>query len=52
LDRIVVELARVGIVVDGAIGAFGVTLKPGEYDVICTIPGHAEKGMKGTLTVK
>jgi uncharacterized cupredoxin-like copper-binding protein len=25
---------------------------PGEYDVICTIPGHAKKGMKGTLTVR
>jgi plastocyanin len=24
----------------------------GEYKVICTIPGHAEKGMKGTLTVE
>jgi plastocyanin len=24
----------------------------GEYKMICTIPGHAEKGMKGTLTVK
>jgi plastocyanin len=36
----------------GGRGAFGVTLKPGEYDVICTIPGHAEKGMKGTLTVR
>jgi plastocyanin len=24
----------------------------GEYQVICTIPGHREKGMKGTLTVK
>jgi plastocyanin len=24
----------------------------GEYKVICTIPGHAEKGMRGTYTVK
>jgi plastocyanin len=36
----------------GQRGAIGVTADPGEYDVICTIPGHAEKGMKGTLTVK
>jgi plastocyanin len=27
-------------------------LAPGKYEVICTIPGHAEKGMKGTLTIK
>ena len=36
----------------GEQGAFGVAIDPGEYDVICTIPGHAEKGMKGTLTVE
>jgi plastocyanin len=24
----------------------------GEYKVICTIPGHAEQGMRGTLTVR
>jgi plastocyanin len=27
-------------------------LKPGTYTFLCTIPGHAEGGMKGTLTVK
>lgn len=26
-------------------------LQPGTYTLICTIPGHAQKGMKGTLTV-
>jgi plastocyanin len=29
-----------------------VTLKPGKYTFLCTVPGHAEGGMKGTLTVK
>ena len=29
-----------------------VDVDPAEYDVICTIPGHAEQGMKGTLTVE
>jgi uncharacterized cupredoxin-like copper-binding protein len=24
---------------------------PGTYEYICTIPGHKEAGMKGTLTV-
>jgi quinohemoprotein ethanol dehydrogenase len=26
--------------------------KPGRYSYLCTIPGHAEAGMKGVLTVK
>jgi len=28
-----------------------VTLKPGTYESTCTIPGHAQSGMRGTLTV-
>lgn len=28
------------------------TLKPGRYVFLCTVPGHAQAGMKGTLTVK
>ncbi|WP_334143958.1 multicopper oxidase domain-containing protein [Rhabdothermincola sp.] len=27
------------------------SLAPGTYDVLCNIPGHADAGMKGTLTV-
>jgi uncharacterized cupredoxin-like copper-binding protein len=26
-------------------------LEPGEYEMICAIPGHADAGMKGTLTI-
>ena len=29
-----------------------VTLKKGKAPYICTVPGHAAAGMKGTLTVK
>ena len=28
------------------------TLKKGKYPFLCTVPGHAAGGMKGTLTVK
>lgn len=28
------------------------SLSPGTYTFLCTVPGHAEAGMQGTLTVK
>lgn len=36
----------------GKVSDVKVTLKPGKYTFLCTVPGHAQAGMKGTLTVK
>jgi mono/diheme cytochrome c family protein len=40
------------VVGKGGTSSFKVTLKPGNYEFLCTVPGHADGGMKGTLTVK
>lgn len=36
----------------GSSGEITLDLAPDEYKVICTIPGHAEQGMGGRLTVR
>jgi len=36
----------------GKSGSLKVTLKPGSYRYICTLPGHAQSGMKGVLKVR
>ena len=36
---------------DGSTATEKVKLKKGKYEFYCTIPGHEEAGMKGTLTV-
>ena len=36
----------------GGSKTFTVTLKPGKYTFYCSVPGHRQAGMQGTLTVK
>jgi mono/diheme cytochrome c family protein len=40
------------VVGQGGTSRFTANLKPGKYTFLCTVPGHADGGMKGTLTVK
>ena len=40
------------VVGQGGTSRVAANLKPGEYTFYCSVPGHEEGGMKGTLTVK
>lgn len=40
------------VVGNGGESRFEANLKPGKYVFLCTVPGHAEGGMQGDLTVK
>ena len=37
--------------ITGSDASFDVNLTPGTYTFYCSVPGHEEGGMKGTLTV-
>jgi uncharacterized cupredoxin-like copper-binding protein len=36
----------------GGTKSFTLTLAPGAYTYYCSVPGHRQAGMQGTLTVK
>jgi mono/diheme cytochrome c family protein len=44
--------AKGPVVGKGGVSSFKTALKAGNYTFLCTVPGHAAAGMKGTLTVK
>jgi plastocyanin len=46
------ELAASDDFPGGESGEMTVDAEPGEYGILCTIPGHAEQGMTGTITVE
>jgi mono/diheme cytochrome c family protein len=37
---------------NGGVSTVSVSLRPGRYTFYCTLPGHREAGMQGTLTVR
>jgi uncharacterized cupredoxin-like copper-binding protein len=46
------ELGKGPVVRQGGESKFEVDVKPGKYQFLCTVPGHAAGGMTGILTVK
>ncbi len=46
------EIGKGATVGKGGTSDFSANLKPGTYTFLCTVPGHADGGMKGTLTVE
>lgn len=46
------EVAETDVITEGEDSTTIAELKPGEYTFYCSVPGHREGGMEGTLTVE
>ena len=46
------EIAETDVITEGDDSASIKDLKPGKYVYYCSVPGHREAGMEGTLTVE
>ncbi|MDQ3719799.1 MAG: plastocyanin/azurin family copper-binding protein [Actinomycetota bacterium] len=51
-QNIGIEGKKIGPVGEGGTSEVMEKLTPGKYTFLCTVPGHADGGMKGELTVK
>ena len=45
------EIAKSALISEGKTSVTA-ELEPGTYTFLCTVPGHAEAGMEGTLTIQ
>lgn len=50
-DQVLAHIEQLGPKQSGEV-TFKAPTEPGEYQYLCTFPGHFQVGMKGTLTVK
>lgn len=46
------EIAETDVITEGDDSTTIANLKPGKYTYYCSVPGHREGGMEGTLTVE
>lgn len=46
------EVGRTDVITDSSASVTLQDMKPGSYTFYCSVPGHREGGMEGTLTVK
>lgn len=46
------KIAEIPVIIPGKTEQLRVVLRAGSYAIVCTLPGHREAGMQGTLRVQ